>query len=233
MSDFRTTYVALIHAGLAVDVLVENDALVGRLRYYDVLYVLSTPQITGACARAIAAWVAAGGTVVSTGGGGMLDEYNRTNVEFQKLFGVNQTAMYSGNQTYFNKTVFWEKQDLPYVELLDTVQVLDSVKSPPTGPRPLAVKGHKAVFSINASDDYIDTLATFVSDGAPAVTRRRVGAGWAVYAGFYPGLAYFDPAIPRLPVCRGSIDESFNHWTPTEFNTAAKFLLATVVDDPA
>eukprot|EP01051_Picozoa_sp_SAG22_P011759 SAG22_NODE_1161_length_5307_cov_55.889593_1_plen_112_part_00 len=110
--------------------------------------------------------------------------------------------------------------------MLDEVHVLDSVKSPPSGPRPLAVKGHKAIFSINASDDYIDVLAVFDSDKSPAATRRRVGAGWALYAGFYPGLSYFDPAIPRRPVCRGSTDESFNHWIPSEFNTAAKYLLA-------
>ena len=47
--------------------------LVGRLQHYSVLYVLSTPQITGACGRAIAAWVASGGILVSTGGGGLLD----------------------------------------------------------------------------------------------------------------------------------------------------------------
>ena len=173
MADFRSAYVALQHAGLPVDVLIENDATVGRLRYYDVLYILSTPQITAESGRAIAAWVAAGGTVFCTGGGGLLDEYNRTNVPMQRLLGVNQTSMYAGNGTYFNTTVFWEKQDLPYVATLDTVKVLDSVKSPPSGPRPLAVKGHKSIFSINASDDYLDVLATFDSDGGPAVTRRR------------------------------------------------------------
>ena len=47
--------------------------LVGRLQHYSVLYVLSTPQITGVCGRAIAAWVASGGILVSTGGGGLLD----------------------------------------------------------------------------------------------------------------------------------------------------------------
>ena len=74
MADFRTGYLALKHANLEVDVLIEGDALVGRLKHYSVLYVLSTPQITGACARAIAAWVASGGVLVSTGGGGLLDE---------------------------------------------------------------------------------------------------------------------------------------------------------------
>ena len=55
------------HAALGV------GRLVGRLQHYSVLYVLSTPQITGACGRAIAAWVASGGILVSTGGGGLLD----------------------------------------------------------------------------------------------------------------------------------------------------------------
>jgi hypothetical protein len=84
--------------------LIENDALVGRLKYYDVLYIVSTPQITSACARAIAAWVAAGGVLVSTGGGGLLDEYNATNSAMEELLGVNQSAQRMGAGTYFNNT---------------------------------------------------------------------------------------------------------------------------------
>ena len=34
--------------------------------------------------------------------------------------------------------------------------------------------------------------------------------------------ASFVQAIPRRPISRGTLDTSFNHWMPTEFNLAAK-----------
>ena len=78
----------------------------------------------------------------------------------------------------------------------------------------------------------VEVLATFDSVGGPAVTRRRVGRGFALYLGFFPGLSYFDSAIPRRPISRGTLDTSFNHWVPTEFNVAAKALLSSPIDDP-
>jgi len=50
-------------------------------------------------------------------------EYNRTNTAMEELLGVHETAQYSGEGTYFNTTVFWVRQDLPYVAMLDTVDL--------------------------------------------------------------------------------------------------------------
>ena len=36
---------------------------------------------------------------------------------------MHETAQYSGEGTYFNTTVFWVRQDLPYVAMLDTVDL--------------------------------------------------------------------------------------------------------------
>jgi hypothetical protein len=52
-----------------------------------------------------------------------------------------------------------------------------------------------------------------------------VGEGRACYCGFLPGLAYFAPAIPRRPLDRGSTDDSFAHFIPTQFNEAAGRLI--------
>ena len=41
----------------------------------------------------------------------------------EELLGVHETAQYSGEGTYFNTTVFWVRQDLPYVAMLDTVDL--------------------------------------------------------------------------------------------------------------
>ena len=46
-----------------------------------------------------------------------------------------------------------------------------------------------SVPSGSASNSSVEVLGTFASDGGPAVTRRMVGSGFAVYAGFFPGLS--------------------------------------------
>ena len=97
-----------------------------------------------------------------------------------------------------------------YVPLLDRAVIGGAGGS---ASESLAVKGNKAVFSVTGAD--VESLATFTSDGTAAVTRRRVGRGWALFSGLMLGLAYFAPAIPRRPVARGTLDSSFNHWRPT------------------
>ena len=39
-SALRSTYIALKHAQLPVDIVIEEDCIAGRLHYYDVLYVV-------------------------------------------------------------------------------------------------------------------------------------------------------------------------------------------------
>lgn len=95
----------------------------------------------------------------------------------------------------------------------------------------MTASGAHSRASGSSSNDSVEVLATFDSNGGPAVTRHRVGRGFALYAGFYPGLSYFDPAIPRRPISRGTLDTSFNHFVPTEFNLAAKTLLSSPLDD--
>ena len=75
-----------------------------------------------------------------------------------------------------------------------------------------------------------DVLAEF-EDGSPAVLRVKQGQGSVIRCGFHPGLAYLHPALPRRPIARGTNDDSFNHFLPTEFNVAARdqLLLATAI----
>ena len=87
----------------------------------------------------------------------------------------------------------------------------------------MTIVGEKAVFQ--APHD-ATVLATFDSDGSPAAYSRTVGKGKAVFFGFYGGLSYFHPAIPKRPVARGSTDDCFNHWVPRDFNSAARVLVA-------
>ena len=245
-SELRSLYIALKHAQLPVDVVIEEDCIAGRLHYYDVLYV-TTPHISDAAAAGIAAWVEAGGTVFVTSGGGLRNQANQTNVAMETLLGIKQQvpSANTGTQGTFNGTVFFTRQDLNFVENLDNVSVTNATAhtlashsgfSGAADPSvTLVVKGSKSLFSVVPSTGQ-EVLATF-ADGSPATVRTPKGRGMAYYSGFLPGLSYFEGAIPLLPVDRGSTDENMNHLVVTEFSTLARDLitlpLAGRLDDPS
>ena len=247
--------IALKHAGLPVEIFIEEDCeeSVGRLHYIDVLYV-TMPHISDSATAGIASWVASGGTVFATAGAGMLTQANASNVAMATLLGVTQQAVYSGTQDDFNNTVRLIKQDINFVEVLDNVTVTTPTTTTTTtttsiaaadsggGDSPLVAKGIKSIFTITAtattsSQPEVDgrsTTATTAaaasamaefSDGKPALVVKTVGKGRAFYAGFLPGLAYFAPAIPLRPVDRSSVDEGMDHFIPTEFAEAARDLI--------
>src|SRR5947208_6008866 len=79
----RTLYIAIRHQQLPLDVVVEGD----DLSSYQVIY-LADQHVSRAAAKALAAWVRAGGRLFATAGGGMLDELNQPNLELRELFGI-------------------------------------------------------------------------------------------------------------------------------------------------
>eukprot|EP01043_Picozoa_sp_COSAG02_P019793 COSAG02_NODE_964_length_15595_cov_7.284709_2_plen_406_part_00 len=243
-AELRGLYIALKHAGLPVEIFIEEDCTeqVGRLHYTDVLYV-TMPHISTSATKGIASWVQAGGTLFATAGAGMLTEANVSNTAMSALLGVSQKALYTGSQDEFNNTVRLIKQDINFVETLDNVTVSAELlavlykggvggdTSAGLAGAFLEAKGAKSIFSTTPDDVTTQpggssavTLATF-SDGKPALVRSTVGKGNAFYAGFLPGLAYFATAIPLRPVDRASVDEGMNHFIPTEFAVAAKTLI--------
>ena len=127
-ASLRTLYIALKHAQLPVDIVIEEDCVAGRLHYYDVLYV-ALPMITDAAAEAIAAWVANGGTVYALAGGGLLNQANQTNTAMEALLGIQleENAAYVGTQDPFNATIRLIKQDVNFVQQLDQVTMSPGV----------------------------------------------------------------------------------------------------------
>ena len=71
----RGLYIALQHAELAVDMVVEDD--IGPTLNSYKLIVLADTHVTNKAAAGLAAWVAAGGTLFATAGAGMFDELNK------------------------------------------------------------------------------------------------------------------------------------------------------------
>ena len=68
----RALYTMLLHAGLPLDVVVEED-IGTTLDSYAVIYLADT-HVSDAASAALVAWVKAGGTLIGTAGAGMFNE---------------------------------------------------------------------------------------------------------------------------------------------------------------
>lgn len=177
-------YIALKHAQMPVDVLIEEDCAAGRLHYYDVLYV-AMPHVNDAAAKGIAAWVAAGGTVYFFGGAGFRNQDNQTGVVLETLMGIKQkpVAVTTGSQDAFNASIGLIKQDIKFVDQLDTVTFSSNITmySSATGllqssnaSSDMVVKGVKSLFELAADEAVqagVEVLGSF-NDGSPAVRNR-------------------------------------------------------------
>ena len=183
-SALRSMYIALKHAQMPVDVLIEEDCAAGRLHYYDVLYV-AMPHVNDAAAKGIAAWVAAGGTVYFFGGAGFRNQDNQTGVVLETLMGIKQkpVAVTTGSQDAFNASIGLIKQDIKFVDQLDTVTFSSNITmySSTTGllqssnaSSDMVVKGVKSLFELAADEAVqagVEVLGSF-NDGSPAVRNR-------------------------------------------------------------
>ncbi len=207
----RAMYVAIRQQQIPLDVVIDEDALDGTLDQYRVLY-LCDPHVSRDASQAIAKWVAAGGRVLLTAGAGMFDERNQPNAILAELLGIEQTELLEPE----NQRVVYEKQDLPFIEPMDHAAWQAEGAS-----YQLPVLGARAHVRTTSAE-----IVGRFADGSPAITRRRVGKGEAMYCAFLPGLAYFKPAIPLRPAERGTTDEAMNHFLPAAVDRGAGTLIA-------
>jgi hypothetical protein len=222
----RSLYVALSHSQLPMDVVTEEDLIDGTINKYSVLFVCHR-YVNDDASTAVSKWVNSGGVVVSTVNGGTRNQVNATNAAFQSLLGLTEPPeAYAGTRSGWEARIDYIKQDLAFAEILDTASLAAETATSRHGygmfaQSNLTVVGEKAIFKPPAD---ATILARFGSDQGVAAYSRKVGNGQVFYFGFHVGLAYFFPAIPKRPVARGSNDECFNHWVPTEFDADARFL---------
>jgi hypothetical protein len=221
----RALYIALKHRQLAVDVVTEQDLeSVDVMANYEVVYIVDSHIATPA-ARALIAWIYSGGTLVSTVHGGMRDEADAPS-ELASVFGVTATQPVKAGVINFIK------RDIHAVPKLDSATV-NWLAFPDSWQRSLdqdvieedrtqAVVGEQSHCSWAAPTQVVATYA----DSTAAATTRMHGKGIAFWVGWHPGLAYFIDAIPNSPADKGNTDANFNHFVPTQFNNAARELLA-------
>jgi hypothetical protein len=203
----RTLYIAIRQQQIPLDVVVEGD----DLRSYKVLY-LTDQHVSRAASQAIAAWVKAGGQLLATAGAGMYDEFNQLNKIMRELLHVDQAGLDAAP----GEPVRFEKQDLAFAEVMDTVREAETVKK-----ERIPVIGIRSQFEVEGAD----VIGEF-ADGQPAVTTAPVERGRVTFLAFLPGLSYFKPAMPRRPADRGATNDSMAHFIPTEFDAEAAKLIA-------
>ena len=199
----RTLYLAIRHAQVPLDVVVEDDPLDG----YRVLY-LTDRHVSRKAARRIADWVRAGGTLFATAAAGSRDEYDQPNAALRGLLPVDRVTI----EAPAAAAVRYEKQDLPFAEPVDVV-------TSPLGSFP--------VFGAVARFPTIDGgIVGRFRDGGSAVSDRPIGKGRVVACAFQPGLSVLKPAIPLRPLDRGATDEAMSHLMPVDFDPAARAVVA-------
>ncbi len=176
----KCVWTALRHAQVPVDFVTEGDLADGNIGRYRVLYLVGD-HLGGAAARALAGWVTAGGTLVSTAGGGLRDEYGAPSEPLAPVFGI------TGQQLDKQTTFIRPRIELPRLVPLD-------VMSGELDGQPIQVPALAFRQQLESARD-AQVLARW-TDGSPAAVRRRHGSGTAYLWGALVGTAYVKSGFP-------------------------------------
>ena len=194
-SGKRTLYTAIIHQNIPLDFIIKGESL----KDYRVLF-LTDAHVSRRDSAAIATWVKAGGSLFATAGAGMFDELNQPNTQLREVLGIKPNGLDAPK----NALVEMVKQDLPFASSVD--EITDTTE-------PTPIFGVRS--RVQAAGAKV--LLKFKS-GTPALTLHSHGRGQAHYAAFLPGLTYFLPGTPKVPVDRGTHANASAHLIPTRFH---------------
>lgn len=216
----RTLYLAIRHAQIPLDFLVEADALDDTLSQYQVLY-LADRHVSRAASAKIAAWVKAGGRLLATAGAGAFDEYDQPNRILRPLLGFDLLGIDEPEDAQIEMI----RQDMPFTQPIDRATPTRTTVLPDALPVPSVRARLKKTAAA-------ETLATF-ADGSPALLRATPGKGETLTCAFLPGLSYYHGSVPRIPADRSSAADSLSHFHPTDLQIAARRLIAHPARDLA
>jgi len=214
----RTLYAAFIQQGTPLDFIIEGD----DLSAYKGL-MLTDRHVSRAASQKIADWVKAGGQLMTTAGAGMFDELNQPNKILMNLRGIQSAKLIAP----VNAQIEMVKQDLPFAAPVTSVVF----------PKPGNAQGTAAAppsFPVYAARDQLTfapqgappPMAKF-ADNTPAILYRKHGKGAVGHFAFLPGLSYFAPATPKVPVDRGTTAKASAHSIPTKFDPVVARLFQT------
>src|SRR5215813_5314480 len=156
MLERRATYLALVHDQYLVDMLTEEDLAAGRLKEYDVLYVVD-PNISARATAAIEQWVRDGGYVFGSCGAGSRDEFNEPGPGLSRVFGIEPAVHSEVHRAEYR--IRGSLNGIDYVDLvrLDRTSLLGE-------PAELGVLGVRVTFTPAGSQ----VIGRFKRNSAPA-----------------------------------------------------------------
>lgn len=218
MSQLERHYVYLMlrHMQLPIDLLSDADIEEGRLKDYDVYWMVGD-HTTRRAADQIRQWVEGGGVLVSGAGGGLLDEFNRPLDTLTEVYGIKGQRQHAAAQgaEYIPGQIYGDAAGDNRLEKLQQAlrAKLELIHAHPAdwitldgfGGGPLPVLGQRQRFTLAGGG-----AAGTLRDGSTAVVTNAFGKGRAVIAGFLPGTSYFYQAFPKEPYGRGGEDLSLN-----------------------
>ena len=182
MLERRATYLSLVHDHYLVDMMTEEDVAAGRLKEYDVLYVVD-PNISARATAAIEQWVRDGGYVFGACGAGSRDEFNEPGPGLARVFGIEPAV-----RSEVHRAEYRVRGGLNGIDYFDRVR-LDRT-SPLGEPAEFGVLGVRVTFTLAGSQ----VIGRFKRNNAPAAAMHEFGSGKAVYVGACPGLSYLKDA---------------------------------------
>ena len=173
-SDRLLTFMALTHAHIPTDIILEEDLSDESLAQYKVLY-LQGFNLGRKHLAAVRRWVEKGGTLIGVAGTAIRDTYNNPTDEAEKLFGAKQ-------QLAGTSKGGWHPQALPKHEPIDSLKLKLSDLTPDLT---LDVIGIKA----NLQPTTGKSVGTF-SDGTCGAALNTIGQGKTLLLGITPGHIY-------------------------------------------
>lgn len=187
----KWVYTALTHAHLAVDPIDQVMIRDGDLARYDVIYI-NGPALERAATAKLAAWVEAGGTLVTMGYGLARDEYHQPLDILQPVLGLkarSEPEMWHATRTY-GATALAHYDDKTRL-----------VSAPPPGAQHIAhTDATKEGYELTVGREVLQPendseIFARYGDDKPAAIRHVYGKGEVYVLGFFAGLEY---AVPLM-----------------------------------
>jgi hypothetical protein len=220
--EIQYLHFALIHAGYRVEFVDDFDIAQGLLstRSFTTLY-LTGPNLSAAAQSQVQAWVAAGGTLVVTPGGGVANEYNEPSTHLDEVLGLQpgsrQPVRASADGALLHPPTYkLQINDPALLELLghdtplelplrDLYQYL-LPDQPNQAPKTIAGPAFAPLQPQGAS--IIGTLMPLSGTAAPpqpSITLHHYGQGQAVAYSFYPGWQYWNTPLHPANLVSGPL----------------------------
>jgi hypothetical protein len=173
-SDRLLTFMALMHAHIPTDIVLEEDLTAENLKGYKVVYIQGL-NLARDHLDQLRQWVEAGGVLIGVAGTALRDQYNDETDAGAELFGARQRI--AGVSTGG-----WHPQTLPKHAPLDTLTLTASDLTPGLAADVIGVK----TVLIPTTGQSVGTYA----DGSCGAVSRSLGKGKTLLLGVMPGHIY-------------------------------------------